>query len=53
MDMYKVSKLLIKTLLSLVSQFAGSKKDQAQLNEVCHSGQSTTAVTQVLLQHHD
>jgi hypothetical protein len=38
------------TVSCWASQISGSEKDQAELNDICHSGKPTTAVTWALLQ---
>jgi hypothetical protein len=46
-----VSVLLISTVSCWASQISGSKKDQEELSDTCHSGEPTTTVTVALLQH--
>jgi len=43
---YGINAIDKNTAVTVFHEFAGSKKDQAQLNDVRHSGWSTTAVTQ-------
>jgi hypothetical protein len=52
-NVYSVNAVDKNTVSRWVSQCVGSKKDHAQLNDMHHSGQPATAVTQALLQHAD
>ena len=47
---YCLSAVDKSTVSCWASQISGSEKDQAELSDICHSGEPTTTVTWALLQ---